>query len=312
MKKLWNKLRGFAEDGTLRAALKTPLAAAVVVGALCAIPFQIAYGMTGRRSQKVRDFFMNRAADLTSIKVEFNEKSAPLMEHNAIFGIKHVARADAFVVPHMPNSDFMMTDHFFKTPVVGPILKIAAESAGFIPTSQTQDNKKRDLGIVIGRLNRGINPSLFPEGTCPGAEMLEWSKGTLEPLFGEAGIDKNGKEVFLDNPDTVAFQPIALRVKSIDGEDVLHAPEKWGKYSMILDKRPIVPSRIFDRMKAKEIVLDLYPLEPLYAKNFNSAADMANEAHKRVREIVNPNQSETRRRKEFLEWRDGAPHQTYW
>ena len=311
MQKFLNKIRSAFSKNNIKATLKTPLAAGIALGAICAIPFQIAFGLMGRRTQIIRDFFMNQAANLMSIKIEFNEKSEPLLQHNVIFGIKHAARADAFVVPHMPNSDFIMTDNFFRTPVFGPLLKIAAESSAFIATSQTQEQKKRDIGIIIGRLNKGVNPSLFPEGTCPGAEMLEWSKGSLEPLFGAAGIDRYGKEIRLKNPDEVAFQPVSLQVKSIDGENVLNQHHKWDKYTMINDKRGLLP-RIFDRMKATEIIIELQALPPLYAKDFNSAADMANEAHRQVRGIINPNQVGTRRRKEFLEWRDAQPHQVYW
>lgn len=302
MKKLISK-------ATLRATAKMPLAVAVTIGAFCSLPFQIGLGLLGKRTTAIRDFFMNRAAGLMSIKVEFNKKSKPLLKKDVIFSVKHLARADAFVVPHMPNADFMMTDHFFKTPVFGPILKVASESAGFIPTSQTSAGKKRDLGIIIQRQNSGINFSLFQEGTCPGAEVLECSKGSLEPLFGEPGIDENGNEVTLNKE--VAVQPITLKVKSIDGENVLNSPDKWDKYTMIQDKRSLLV-RIFDRMKAREIIIEAQALEPIYARDFADAAEMSNFIRDQFIEHVNPGQAEIRRRKEFLEEREALPHQTYW
>lgn len=294
-----------------RAIKKIPKALGIFVGALVSTAYlSVRNKLAGeKRSTFLRDRFIKAAAQVMDTKIEYSADSVPVTDQVAIFPMKHLGRMDARMVPEFPQADFMMTAHFFKMPVLGPLIKAGADASGFIATTQTQENKKQDLGNVISRLNDGISVSLFPAGVCTGVEMCEWSKGSLEPLFGAAGEDTKGNEIKLERD--VVVQPVALRVKEINGENVLNSPEKWGKYTMILDKSPMVPTRIWRRMKLESVTLEAQVLEPMLASDFNSAAEMMNEAHNRVRAIVNPEQEGTRKRREFLEWWENQPHVTY-
>lgn len=285
-----------------RAFKKIPKALGIFGGALASTLYlSVKNKIKGKeRSTVLRDHFIKAAARVMDTKIVYSKDSVPVTDQVAIFPMKHLGRMDARMVPEFPQADFMMTAHFFNMPVLGPVIKAGADASGFIATTQTKENKKKDLGNVISRLNDGVSVSLFPAGVCTGVEMCEWSKGSLEPLFGAAGEDEHGNEIHL-NKDVVV-QPVALRVKEINGEDVLDNPEKWGKYTMILDKSPMVPTRIWRRMQLKSVTLEAQVLPVMLAKDFNSAADMMNEAHNRVRAIVNPTQQGTRKRREFLEW----------
>lgn len=291
-----------------RAFKKIPLALYVFTGAVLSTGYlSIKNKIMGeKRSTTLRDHFIKAAARVMDTKIEYSPDSVPVTDKLAIFPMKHLGRMDARMVPEFPQADFMMTAHFFTMPVLGPLIKAGADASGFIATTQTKENKAKDLGNVIQRLNSGVSISLFPAGVCTGVEMCEWSKGSLEPLFGAAGEDKDGNEVFLERD--VVVQPVALQVKEINGENVLDNPEKWDKYTMILDKSPMVPTRIWRRMQLKSVTLQATVLPEMLASDFNSAADMMNEAHNSARAIVNPNQVGTRKRREFLEWLEQQPH----
>ena len=292
-----------------RAFKKIPKALYVFAGAALSTGFlSVKNKIAGeKRSTVLRDHFIKAAAKVMDTKIEYSPNSVPVTDKVAIFPMKHLGRMDARMVPEFPQADFMMTAHFFNMPVLGPLIKAGADASGFIATTQTKENKGKDLGNVIQRLNSGVSISLFPAGVCTGVEMCEWSKGSLEPLFGAAGQDLNGKDVFLERD--VVVQPVALQVKEINGENVLDQPEKWSKYTMIFDKSPMVPTRIWRRMQLESVTLQATVLPEMLASDFNSAADMMNEARRQVLEIVNPNQQGMRKRREFLEWLDQQPHQ---
>ena len=294
-----------------RAWKSLPKAIGIVAGALASIPYLYVRNKLfgGKRTTSLRDHFIMAASKTMNIKLVYNEHSAPVTNKVAIFPIKHLARMDARVIPEFPQADFMMTAHFFNMPVLGRVIKAAANVSGFIPTTQTSDDKKRDQGQVIQRLNDNVSVCVFPEGCCSGAEMLEWSKGSLEPLFGAAGEDTRGNTISLKNQDVVV-QPVSLRVKEINGVDVLNSPDEWGKYTMILDHRYIL-SRVWARMKQQSVTVEMQVLPELNPRDFSSAEDLMNEAHNKVRQIVNPDQVGTRRRREFVEWTEAQPHRVY-
>lgn len=291
-----------------RAFKKIPKALYVFTGALLSTGFlSIKNKVMGeKRSTVLRDHFIKAAASVMDTKIEYSADSVPVTDKVAIFPMKHLGRMDARMVPEFSQADFMMTAHFFNMPLLGGVIKAGADASGFIATTQTKENKGKDLGNVIQRLNSGVSISLFPAGVCTGVEMCEWSKGSLEPLFGAAGQDLNGNDVFLERD--VVVQPVALQVKEINGENVLDNPEKWDKYTMVLDKSPMVPTRIWRRMQLESVTLQATVLPEMLVSDFNSAADMMNEAHNRVRAIVNPNQVGARKRREFLEWLEHQPH----
>ncbi len=300
----------FSKD-SLRAIRKIPAAIYVFAGALGSTAYlSIKKNVAGsERSTRLRDHFIKAAANVMTTKVDISPNSAPITDKVAMFTVHHTNRMDLSIIPKFPQADFMMTAHFFKTPAIGQIIKKGAEAAGFIGTEQTKEGKKRDLGQVIDRLNNGTSICYFPAGVCTAHELVEWSKGSVEPLYGESGVDISGNEVYLERKEIV-IQPIALRVKEINGENVLNSPEKWGKATMILDKRNML-SRIWSRMKLESITLEMQVLPPLLPEHFNSAADLMNEAHDQVRAIVNPDQIGTRKRRQFLEWHEDQPHQEY-
>ncbi len=227
---------------------------------------------------------------LFGLRVEFNKVSKPI-EHNkqAWYVANHMSLADPFVIDKITRNKRFVAAGWLRTL---PILNIVGKAARILFVSQKKEDehKLKDRGSITEAFNEGRNVVMFPEGwTNDGATVEMFRAGLAEILYGADATDKKGNPVALENKDIVV-QPIAIRVKSVDGVDAFDKPELREAYSMHAVKGNL--KRVWSLMGYDEIVLDVTALDPLEPQNFASAKDLMNEAHRQIVKIVAPDQKD--------------------
>jgi hypothetical protein len=85
------------------------------------------------------------------------------------------------------------------------------------------------------------------------------------------------------------IQPIAIRIKSVSGQDATGNDELRNLYSMYYDDNTL--RRIWRRLMIRDIVVELTAFEPLEPKNFADAKALINDAALKVAGVVNPGQT---------------------
>jgi len=234
------------------------------------------------------------ARKITGISFEFNgaalEQTKPTW-----FVANHISRADFMIGSFLPNSSFVMNARFFDWPVIGQVAKLVR----IIGTEQSQEKKLQDRGRIIHAFNSGTNITMFPEGTTTdGREVLRFSAGLMPILFGEHGTNKTGDDIKLEKE--AVMQPLAMRVKSVNGIDVLNDKDRWDAYTMAYNDDNLL-KRIWQRCSVPSIVVEITALPPMNPADYSCAEDFANAAHDKIRDIVCPDQTEARSRRVFLE-----------
>ncbi len=230
------------------------------------------------------------------IRFAINPQSAPLSTDTpTMFVSNHLARFD-FVGLHLfPNAAVMMSARILQMPVWGPIVRAFAASSGFIATEQTPEGKQRDHDRLGQAVDAGRNIVVFPEGIqTDGRRVLRYSQGSAEIFY---------------NPDLLArfpalqsarLQPVVLRLKTIDGLDVLDQPEKWEHYTLTHQLTNVFAA-LAHLSTIGRTTVDVLLLPPLDPGQFASADALINAAHDMTRAIVAPNQTTALTRRQ---WRD--------
>ncbi|MEW9922175.1 lysophospholipid acyltransferase family protein [Marimonas sp. MJW-29] len=230
------------------------------------------------------------------VHFSLNPISAPVSEGNVtMFVANHLARYD-FVGLHLfPNAVVMVNARVFEMPVWGSVIKIFASSSGFIPTRQSKDGKHMELDQLAQAAQEGRNAFVFPEGIqSDGRRVLRYSEGSAEIFY--------DKELLAKYPAlrTAQLQPVVLRVKTIDGENVMDQPSKWEPYALThqLSNPILALSRL---LTTGSVTVDTLICPPLDPREFDTAADLINAAHELTRSIVAPDQTEALTRKQWKE-----------
>jgi 1-acyl-sn-glycerol-3-phosphate acyltransferase len=186
-----------------------------------------------------------------------------------------------------------MNAMYFRMPVLGPVIKAFAASAGLVGTEQTQQSKRQDQENLVMAVSAGRNIFVFPEGIqTDGRRLLRYSKGAAE-IFYDA-------DLLARHPArrTARLQPVVLRVKTIEGEDVIDTPQKWGAYSMARGRSSVLVGMARASMVGS-VTIDVLVCPPLDPRRFETAADLVNAAHAATLAIIAPGQTETLTRREW-------------
>lgn len=230
------------------------------------------------------------------VRFALNPESAPVSDGQVtMFVANHLARFD-FVGLHLfPNAVVMMNARILRIPVWGTIIKIFAESSGFIATEQNRERKQEDHEQLGRAAQDGRNIFVFPEGIqSDGRRVLRYSAGSAEVFY---DADLIAKYPALR---TAQLQPVVLRVKAIDGENVMEQPLKWERYS--LTHQLTHPIAALSRLSmVGTIDVDVLVCPPLNPGDFETAANLINAAHEITRAIIAPEQTETLTRRQ---WKD--------
>lgn len=231
---------------------------------------------------------------LFGVRYEVNPDSAPLATEGAtLFMANHLSRLDFAGLYLFPPSAILMNAMYFRMPVLGPVIKAFAGSVGMVGTEQTQESKPRDLESLAGAVSAGLKIFVFPEGIqTDGRRVLRYSQGTAEMLYDAALLARHPA---LRN---VRLQPVVLRVKTVEGENVLDTPQKWGGYAMTRGRSSLIVGMARASMTLG-ITIDVLVCPPLDPAQFATAADLVNAAHKTAVSIIAPGQTRTLTRKEW-------------
>jgi len=221
---------------------------------------------------------------LIGYKVEFNAASAPLVKGKQTwFLVNHLSGADAFIVGGALDGSFVARDDVMRWPVLAE----AARSIKMIGVRRKSKFNDQSRGKIAKNFNEGYNTIMFPEGsTSDGKKIFLFHAAFLTLLYGDTAVDKKKKRVTLQKD--VVVQPVAIRVKSVDGKDAIGNDELRNLYSLPGHN---TLKRKWKRAQGRNITLELTLLPPLDPKDFKDAKELANKAALDIASIVNPGQT---------------------
>ena len=277
MKKITGYIRA-----TRRAALS--VAAVPAILGLTAVQGLIA-GPVFRNYTAIPNTLYRMTRRMIGIKVVFNSASAPLVKDKPVwFVANHITAADAVVLAGVLDGTFVGKGDIMKWPVIAQM----ARTVKFIGVRRSAEYNAQSRAKIIKNINAGFNIIMFPEGTTnEGKDIYMFHAGLITSLFGEKGIDKKNKEVLLKKE--VVVQPVAIRIKSVNGKDALNDEQLRESYIMSHEKKTL--KRIWKRMMVKNITMELTALSPLRPADFKDARELINKAALDVAGIVNPGQT---------------------
>ncbi|MEO8241619.1 MAG: 1-acyl-sn-glycerol-3-phosphate acyltransferase [bacterium] len=252
----------------------------------------IAGPLFGNR-RTIPNLIFRACALVFAVRFTLSPTSAPFAAGPTLFLSNHLSRLDFAGLPLFHDAAVMMNAMFFRMPVLGPIIRLFAHSAGIIATEQRQHGKARDQQQLAEAMDHGRNLFIFAEGIqTDGLRLLRYSPGAAE-IFYDPALRARFPAL-----QTARLQPVVLRVKTIEGVGVLHDPAKWGRYSLSRGR-----SSIFSGMSrlslTGSITLEFLILPALDPRDFASAADLVNEAHAQTRAIIAPDQTRTMTRAQW-------------
>ncbi len=228
------------------------------------------------------------------VRFALNPQSAPISPDNpTMFVSNHLSRFDFVGLRLFPDAAVMMNARILQMPVMGLIIKVFADSAGLIATEQSKEAKHRDHDRLGQAVQEGRNIFVFPEGIqTDGRRVLRYSMGSAEIFYEDALLAK------FPALQTAQLQPVVMRVKTIEGEDVIDQPAKWDRYALAHQL-----SNIFVGMTRlsmiRSITVDVLVCPPLDPRDFETATDLINAAQEMARAIIAPQQVETLTRKQW-------------
>jgi 1-acyl-sn-glycerol-3-phosphate acyltransferase len=223
---------------------------------------------------------------LFGYKFEFNKAASPLVKDKRAM----------FLVNHMSVTDFLPIRSMFKGAVIGkheigkwPVVGLMVRATQFIGVKREAKYNAESRGKIIRNFNKGYNATMCPEATVtPGDKVYLFHAGLLSVFFGDKAVDKKQRNVTLKSD--VVVQPVAIRVKSVNGKDATGNAELRNLYRMYGERN--ILRNLWKRFQVRNITLELTPLEPLNPKDFNNAKDLANAAARAVATVISPGQTE--------------------
>lgn len=237
-----------------------------------------------RNRTAIPNMMYNGMRRLFGIRLEFNEKSAKIEKDKPTwFVVNHMSMADFMVAGSALNGTFVGKGDILKWPVVAQM----AQAVKYIGIKRTREFNPENRGMIAQNFNKGNSTIMFPEGTTnDGSRVDMFRAGLIGLLFGEEAVDKKGNPVELEKE--VVVQPIAVRVKSVEGKDARDSDELRNYYSHFEEENTL--KRIWKRFTTKEIVLEITPFPTLDPKDYKDQFELINTAHENVRSVVAPNQ----------------------
>lgn len=239
------------------------------------------------------------------IRFDLNPLSAPFCDDRpTMFLSNHLSRVDFAGLHLFPDAAVMMNAMFFRMPVLGPVIRVFAQSTGIIGTEQSQENKASDQDQLGLAMQNRRNIFVFPEGIqTDGRRLLRYSKGAGEIFYNAELVSK------YPALKSALVQPAVFRVKTIEGEDVIDEPGKWDRYS-IAGGRVNIFAGMSRLSMVGSMTVDVLVLPPLDPGNFDNAADLINGAHEVARKIMAPGQKHALTRRQWKERLDAQDFTT--
>lgn len=246
----------------------------------------------------------NMMRRLFGIKVEFNAASAPIVKNKPVwFVANHMAMNDALVLGSALQGAFAGKAEILEWPGVSQL----AQSVKYIGIRRDKQHNPQSRANLIKNFNAGHNVIMFPEATTTdGKEVKMFHAGLITLLFGDKGVNKKKKEVVLQKE--VVVQPVALRVKEINGKNAIGNDKLRNLYSMP-DHENIL-TVVWKQMQVRSTTIELTAFPPLEPGNFKgpdlppdasdeekrtaavkSAVALINQAAVNIASVVNPGQT---------------------
>jgi 1-acyl-sn-glycerol-3-phosphate acyltransferase len=281
MKHIMATGRLVATAGLLAAmAVLTPLQAAVI-------------GPVFKNYKTIPDFFYNSLCRIFGLKVRFNAASAPIEDKRQSWTVaNHMSIADFAVLGSQLKGTFAGKGDILEWPGIAQMAR-AVRYIGLKRASKKdapelyQKNMLKARSKIISEFNDGRNVIMFPEGTTTdGKEVALFRAGLIKLLFGGEALGKNGEAVKIDRE--VVVQPVAIHVVEVNGKNAVGNDDLRNSYSL---QNEGMLSFVWKRAQVRRTVIELTAFKPLEAKDFESAEDMINEAHRLVRSVVAPQQT---------------------
>ncbi|MEZ0226903.1 MAG: 1-acyl-sn-glycerol-3-phosphate acyltransferase [Alphaproteobacteria bacterium] len=240
---------------------------------------------------------------LLGVKVAFNKASAPIdKKQRTWFVANHQSIIDFVVLGSTLNATFAGKGDLLKQPFIAQMAR-AVKYIGLRRSAEYNDQSRAKL---INNFNDDYNAIVFPEATTtPTNKMALFRAPLFTVLFGEKGKTKEGKVVSLDKD--VVLQPVAIKVKTVNGQDATDRPDLHDCYNMYNEDNTL--KRIWRRLKIKEMEIELtaFPaMKPVdyqdaepsakdkelpNAKELAGAKAIINDAALKIASVVNPGQT---------------------
>lgn len=269
-----------------RATLRAAAGIALFVPIIAATALQgfVVGPLTGNYSV-IPNMIYKTMGKLFGYKYEFNKASKPVEKDKPTwFVANHLSIADFIVLGSTLEGTFAGKGDILKWPGVAAM----ARAVKYIGLRRSKEFNPQSRAKIIKNFNKGFNTIMFPEGTTtPGKTVALFHAGLITLLFGEKGTDKEGKDVTLEKD--VVVQPVAIRVKEVNGQNAIGNDELRNLYSMYDDDNTL--RRIWRRMQIKNMTIELTTFEPLKPADFKDAKDLINNAAVSIASVVNPGQT---------------------
>jgi len=270
----------------IRAALRAIVAVPVFIafGALTTVQAFIVGPLT-KNYTTIPKLIYNTMRRVFGYKVEFNVASAPVVkDKRVLFVANHLALTDFVVLGSVLTGTFAGKGDVLKWPLIAPM----ARAINYIGLRRSSEFNGESRAKIIKNFNQGFNTILFPEGTTSDGKQVNLFRAALiTPLFGEKGVDKDKKEIALE--DGVVLQPVAIRVKKVNGKDAVGNDELRNMYSMPQETNML--REFWKRLQIRRTVIEITALPPLAPKDFKDAKDLINKAALDIAGVVNPGQT---------------------
>jgi 1-acyl-sn-glycerol-3-phosphate acyltransferase len=224
---------------------------------------------------------------LFGYKIEFNKVAGAEIEtkKKTWTVANHMSATDPIVLGSILKGSFVAAGWLTKIGLVNKVGK--ACRVLFVSQKKEKELFERDRGKIIEAFNEGSNVIMFPEGwTNDGSTVDMFRSGLVDICYGASGKNQKGKTVSLK--DKPLMQPIAIRVKEVDGKKVDDNPELRQAYSMFNEKNYL--KQLWKRLGYKNIVLELTVFPTLDPANYKNARKLLDDAHSKIVSVVAPDQ----------------------
>lgn len=229
------------------------------------------------------DFTLKTCRKMLGVNVEFND-AALAKNKRTIFVANHMSYLDPIVVGSSVQGAFVGKAEAAKWPLIGQVGK--AFRTVFIQRTREYLPKAHE-DIVKTLDENGHNLILFPEGTTSdGAGVMQFKAGLFSVLFNE--VANEGADLSPKVQEEVVVQPMALRVKSVDGKPVGDDQKMRDKYAWYGDENMLRHMWKMAAIKTMEVELTVLPA--LHPKDFKDHKELINKAHDAVKAVVAPHQ----------------------
>lgn len=200
------------------------------------------------------------------------------------------ARQSMVAANHMSYLDPSVLGSVFKGHFIGkreigewPVIGFLARQFDPILIRRTKNNNTHSHYKLVNALNEGKSILFFPESTTSdGSDLLPFKAGMFRVLFNQA-VDRDGKQLTLIRD--VGVQPVAIRVVEVNGRDARNDQSLRDTFAWH-DNGGALQHMWKNALMADSMKIEVTILPRLDPKNFATPEDLANMAHKMVREVV--------------------------